>query len=122
MTGKFFQSGWGKMIKWLGMVVAALLLLAILLFDVFKVGSVALPPVAEAARPPHPNFWVAPPFAIPTAAGLNRTNWDLHYDPPPAFSHSFEISANPGLTPASPEGALAPPGTYTIRLTVAAYT
>ena len=86
--------------------------------------SVALPPVAEAARPPHPNFWVAPPFAIPTAAGLNRTNWDLHYDPPPAFSHSFEINANPGLTPASPQGALAPPGTYTIRLTVAgkAYT
>ena len=80
--------------------------------------SVAPPPVTEAARPPHPNFWVAPPFAIPTAAGLNRTNWDLHYDPPPAFSHSFEINANPGLTPASPQGALAPPGTYTIRLTV----
>ena len=80
--------------------------------------SVAPPPVTEAARPPHPNFWVAPPFAIPTAAGLNRTNWDLHYDPPPAFSHSFEINANPALTPASPQGALAPPGTYTIRLTV----
>jgi hypothetical protein len=45
-------------------------------------------------------------------------NWDLRYDPPPAFTHSFEINANPGLTPASPEGALVPPGTYTVRLTV----
>jgi len=45
-------------------------------------------------------------------------NWDLRYDAPPAFTHSFEINANPGLTPASPEGALVPPGTYTVRLTV----
>ena len=33
-------------------------------------------------------------------------------------THSFEINANPGLTPASPEGALVPPGTYTVKLTV----
>jgi hypothetical protein len=45
-------------------------------------------------------------------------NWDLRTDDPPAFSHSFEINANPGLTPPSPEGALVPPGAYTIRLTV----
>jgi len=32
--------------------------------------------------------------------------------------HSFEINANPGLTPASPLGALVPPGVYTVRLTV----
>src|SRR6185312_11692107 len=44
-------------------------------------------------------------------------NWDLRYDAPPAFTHSFEINANPGLTPASPEGLLVPPGTYTVRLT-----
>ncbi|MDB4898491.1 MAG: hypothetical protein JWN53_299 [Gemmatimonadetes bacterium] len=79
--------------------------------------SVPTPPVAEAARPPHPNFWVAPPVALPTAAGGHRVNWDLHYDAPPAFKHSFEINANPGRTPASPEGALALPGSYTLRLT-----
>jgi hypothetical protein len=50
--------------------------------------------------------------------GLNRVNWDLRYDAPPAFRHSFEINANPGQTPPSPEGALALPGTYTVRLTV----
>ncbi|MGH7656256.1 MAG: WD40/YVTN/BNR-like repeat-containing protein [Gemmatimonadaceae bacterium] len=75
-------------------------------------------PLPEAARPPHPNFWIAPPFVLPASAGENRTHWDLRYDDPPAFSHSFEINANPGLTPASPQGALAMPGEYTLRLTV----
>ena len=68
--------------------------------------------------PPEPNFWLAPPFSIPAEAGTNRTHWDLRYDAPPAFTHSFEINANPGLTPPSPEGPLAPPGVYTIKLTV----
>jgi hypothetical protein len=75
-------------------------------------------PVPEAAKPPEPNFWLAPLEGLPTNAGLNRVNWDLRYDDPPAFRHSYEINANPGLTPASPQGALALPGTYTVRLTV----
>jgi photosystem II stability/assembly factor-like uncharacterized protein len=83
-----------------------------------RMSSIPAEPVKEAARPPHPNFWVAPPRPLQTAAGLNRANWDLRLDAPPAFRHTFEINANPGLTPASPEGILAPPGTYAIRLTV----
>src|SRR6185503_4506885 len=79
-------------------------------------------PVAEAARPPHPNFWVAPPFALSKNAGGNRTNWDLRYDSPNTFTHSFEINANPGQTPASPEGPLALPGTYTLKLTADGHT
>jgi photosystem II stability/assembly factor-like uncharacterized protein len=75
-------------------------------------------PVAEAAQPPEPNFWLAPPASMPTNVGINRVNWDLRYDPPPAFTHSFEINANPGLTPPSPEGPLAIPGIYTLKLTV----
>jgi photosystem II stability/assembly factor-like uncharacterized protein len=75
-------------------------------------------PVPEAAKPPEPNFWLAPPMGLPTNPGINRVNWDLRYDAPPAFHHSFEINANPGQTPPSPEGALALPGTYTIKLTV----
>jgi hypothetical protein len=75
-------------------------------------------PVPEAARPPHPTFWVAPPLVLAASAGEHRTHWDLRYDDPPAFSHSFEINANPGLTPASPQGAIALPGEYTLRLTV----
>ena len=75
-------------------------------------------PVPEAAKPPEPNFWLAPPTSLPANAGLNRVNWDLRYDAPPAFRHSFEINANPEQTPASPEGPLALPGTYTLRLNV----
>ncbi len=75
-------------------------------------------PVAEAARPPHPNFWLAPSQRLPADAGNNRTNWDLRYDAPPAFTHSFEINANPELTPASPEGPVALPGAYTLKLNV----
>jgi photosystem II stability/assembly factor-like uncharacterized protein len=83
-----------------------------------RLSSVAESPVKEAARPPNPNFWVALPHGLPKEAGLNRANWDLRLASPPAFSHSYEINANPRLTPASPEGVLVPPGTYTIKLTV----
>ena len=80
--------------------------------------SVTPAPIAEAARPPHPNFWVATPAGMPINAGTNRITWDLREDAPPAFAHSYEINANPGLTPASPEGALVAPGTYTLTLRV----
>ena len=80
--------------------------------------SAAVAPVEEAAQPPEPNFWLATPRPLPTAVGLNRVHWDIRYDDPPAFRHSFQINANPGLTPASPQGPLAPPGVYTIKLTV----
>ncbi len=79
--------------------------------------SNAAPPVKEAAAPPNPNFWLLPPQSLGANAGLNRANWDLRLDSPAAFTHSFEINANPGLTPPTPEGILAPPGTYTIKLT-----
>jgi hypothetical protein len=75
-------------------------------------------PVKEAAQPNEPNFWIAPPFELPAEAGGNRTNWDLRADAPPAFTHTFEINGNPGLTPPSPLGPLVPPGTYRLRLTV----
>jgi len=80
--------------------------------------SAPIPPLADAATPPNPSFWLATPQPLPTAPGTNRVNWDVRYDDPPAFSHSWEINANPGKTPASPEGPLALPGVYTIKLTV----
>ena len=80
--------------------------------------SAPVAPLAEAAQPPEPNFWLAAPQPMPTAIGTNRVNWDLRYDSPPAFTHTYEINANPGLTPASPEGPLALPGVYTLKLTV----
>ena len=80
--------------------------------------SAPIPPLKEAATPPNPSFWLATPQPLPAAAGTNRVNWDIRYDDPPAFSHSWEINANPGNTPASPEGPLALPGVYTVKLTV----
>ncbi len=80
--------------------------------------SAPVSPVPEVEYPPEPNFWLATPEPLPTNVGLNRMNWDLRYDDPPAYSHSYDINANPGLTPASPLGPLALPGTYTFKLTV----
>ena len=80
--------------------------------------SAAIAPLPEAADPPEPTFWLAKPESMPTAVGLNRVNWDLRWDAPPAFGHTYEINANPGLTPASPQGPLALPGVYTLKLTV----
>jgi photosystem II stability/assembly factor-like uncharacterized protein len=68
--------------------------------------------------PPVPDFWVEKPRPLPTAIGLNRTNWNLRYESPAASSHSYAINANAGQTPASPEGPLALPGVYTLTLTV----
>ena len=81
--------------------------------------SIPAAPVKEAARPNFPDFWLAEPYRLPASAGTNRATWDLRYDPPPAFIHSFEINGNPGASPPSPEGALALPGAYTVKLTVA---
>src|SRR5437773_11855250 len=74
--------------------------------------------VRETARPPMESFWLARARAVATNVGLNRATWDLRYDPPPAFAHSFVFNGNPGVTPMAPEGPLALPGLYTIRLTV----
>lgn len=79
--------------------------------------SAPIPPLDEPA-PPEPDFWIEKPAPLPTAIGMNRVNWNLRYDSPPAFTHSYEINATPGDTPASPEGPLVPPGVYTITLTV----
>ena len=68
--------------------------------------------------PPVPNHWLEIPKPMPADAGTNRINWNIRYDSPPAFSHSYAINANEGETPASPEGPLALPGVYTVKLTV----
>jgi hypothetical protein len=68
--------------------------------------------------PAVPDYWLEKPRPLPTEVGTNRINWDLRYDSPPAFNHSYEINANAGETPASPEGPIALPGVYTLKLTV----
>jgi hypothetical protein len=79
--------------------------------------SAPIPPLNEPPLP-VPDHWVAKPKPMPTEMGTNRINWDIRYDAPPAFAHSYAINANEGETPASPEGPLALPGTYSLVLTV----
>jgi hypothetical protein len=65
-------------------------------------------------------WWLEVAQSLPTATGLNRINWDIRYDNPPAFNHNYAqvMSAIPHETPYTPEGPLALPGVYTVRLTV----
>ncbi|HVT12649.1 MAG TPA: hypothetical protein VHE55_10310 [Fimbriimonadaceae bacterium] len=79
--------------------------------------SAPIPPSND-PPPPVPDFWVEVPKPMPTDLGTNRINWDLRYDNPPSFNHSYEINANPGETPASPQGPLVLPGEYTVKLIV----
>jgi hypothetical protein len=79
--------------------------------------SAPIPPLNE-PPPAVPDYWLAKPQPMPTEVGTNRINWDLRYDNPPALNHSYEINANVGESPASPEGPIALPGVYTLKLTV----
>lgn len=75
-------------------------------------------PALNEPAPPIPDFWVENPKPLNAEKGMFKAEWNLRMDSPPAFSHSYEINANPGQTPASPEGPLVLPGMYTVTLTV----
>jgi hypothetical protein len=82
--------------------------------------SSTLPPPIEDALYPH--YWLATPEsrALSTHAGLNRINWNLYYDDPPALRHDLENQMNmtPGSTTPGPHGPQVIPGVYTLKLTV----
>jgi len=81
--------------------------------------SAPIPPLPD---PPAavPDYWLEKPKPLPTEIGTNRINWNIRHDNPPAFSHNYAqvMGAVAGDTPASPEGPLALPGVYTVKLTV----
>ncbi|MFC5863031.1 hypothetical protein ACFPT7_12060 [Acidicapsa dinghuensis] len=82
--------------------------------------SSTLPPPIEGAEFPH--YWLATPEsrALSAHAGLNRVNWNLYYDDPPALRHDLENEMNmtPGSTTPGPHGPQVIPGVYTLKLTV----
>ena len=81
--------------------------------------SAPIPPITD-PPPPVPDFWLEVPKPMPTDIGTNRINWNLRYDNPPAFNHNYAqvMGGVPGDTPYTPEGPIALPGTYTVKLTV----
>jgi photosystem II stability/assembly factor-like uncharacterized protein len=64
-----------------------------------------------------PLYWIKMPQVLPSTAGLHRWIWDLRYTTPTATAYGYPISAVPHETPREPQGPLALPGTYTVRLT-----
>ncbi len=78
------------------------------------------PPPIEGAAYPH--YWLAAPETrvLSTHVGLNRVNWNLQYDDPPALRHDLENQMNmvEGATTPGPHGPQVIPGVYTLKLTV----
>jgi photosystem II stability/assembly factor-like uncharacterized protein len=69
-----------------------------------------------------PAYWVRA-TRIPSAdAGMHRFLWDYRYPDPQALSHDYPISAIEHGTPRVPQGVLALPGRYTVRLTAGGQT
>jgi len=83
------------------------------------ISSTLPPPITGEA---YPHYWLASPEsrALGTHAGLNRINWDLYYDDPPALRHDLENQMNmvEGATTPGPHGPQVIPGVYTLKLTV----
>jgi len=64
--------------------------------------------------------WSRPPAPPSTERGHHRIVWDLRYPRPKSARYEYKIAAVAGEdTPIEPQGPLALPGRYTVRLTVA---
>ena len=68
--------------------------------------------------PPTPAFWAGPLRPLPRTAGEHRVSWDMRYPTPAALFFDQSMEAVPEHTPFIPEGPMALPGNYTVRLTV----
>ncbi|HKR31094.1 MAG TPA: hypothetical protein VJT08_11480, partial [Terriglobales bacterium] len=65
-----------------------------------------------------PAYWVKPPQELNKTAGMHRFVWDMHFTPPDVLTRDYPISAVYHDTPPAPQGILAPPGEYIVRLIV----
>jgi photosystem II stability/assembly factor-like uncharacterized protein len=65
-----------------------------------------------------PMYWVRSPQQLSGTAGMHRFIWDMHYPPLEALNRDYPISAIYHDTPLAPQGPLALPGNYTVRLLV----
>lgn len=76
-----------------------------------------IPPLHQPA-PPAPGFWIQPHRPLPTAAGAHRVSWNMRYPTPPALYFDQSMGAVPHDTPFVPQGPMALPGHYQVKLTV----
>jgi photosystem II stability/assembly factor-like uncharacterized protein len=68
--------------------------------------------------PPTPAFWARPSRPLPKTAGEHRVSWNMRYPTPPALFFDQSSGAVPQDTPFVPEGPMALPDNYTVKLTV----
>jgi photosystem II stability/assembly factor-like uncharacterized protein len=74
-----------------------------------------------ATNAPLPLYWYRPPQSLSTRAGMHRFMWDVHYQPLPGGGGGrggLPIAALPFTTAPAPTTPWAPPGQYTVKLTV----
>jgi hypothetical protein len=63
--------------------------------------------------------WIVPEPALQSRAGMHRFVWDLHQPRPRTTEFEYGIGTAYGEgVPAAPEGAIVPPGAYTVTLRV----
>ncbi|MBS0419811.1 MAG: glycoside hydrolase [Proteobacteria bacterium] len=75
------------------------------------------PSAEERARELIPAYWLAEPVSLPSIPGAHRWIWNLHYPAPDTTTRGYPISAVPHATTREPQGPLALPGEYMVRLT-----
>ncbi len=91
-------------------------------------GTVVRRYASDDAAPEHPpqqfsDDWLPKFRRLTTHPGHNRFVWDLRWPQPPAPSYDYSISGIPDRgTVTEPEGPLALPGTYTVRVTAGGVT
>jgi photosystem II stability/assembly factor-like uncharacterized protein len=84
----------------------------------FRSDDAPEPSAEELSRGLIPQYWIKPPRVLPARRGMHRWVWDLRYAAPVAVARGYPISAVPHATPRGPEGPLALPGRYLVRLSV----
>ena len=73
------------------------------------------------ATAPVPLYWYRAPQTLSGSPGMHRFLWDMHYQPIPGGGGGrggLPIAAVPHDTVPVPSGPWAPPGQYTVKLTV----
>jgi photosystem II stability/assembly factor-like uncharacterized protein len=65
-----------------------------------------------------PLYWPSRIKSVPTSAGMHRISWNLRYQPLATERQEIEIAV-PHRSSPPPSSPWAPPGDYTVRLTVA---
>lgn len=75
-------------------------------------------PTPESA--PVPLYWYRKPLTLKTTAGMHRFLWDMRYQPLEGGGRrgGLPIAATPYNTVPTPNSVWAPPGLYTVKLTV----